>query len=214
MDTAKPTRAYRSTLRERQAQETRERVIRAAADAFSAQGFQATTMSAIARAAGVSTETVKATASKSELLVAAFEVTFAGSEGQSTLADSSIGRGALDTDGPGLVDAVLEIIAAANERGHALWTVLLGAALSDPGVDAALQDMLARRHADFRRLVDAVAAAGTPVEDPAGAAAELSFLFSPEGYQQLVVQSGWPRDRYLSWMRTALDRTLAAPVTA
>jgi AcrR family transcriptional regulator len=204
-------RAYRSTLREQQALATRLRVIRAAGDQFSASGFHATTMASIARAAGVSTETVKATASKSELLVAAFEVTFAGAEGRQTLTDTPAGEGVLDLPPEQFLGAVLGAIAAANERGHALWTVVLGAALSDPAVFDALGAILDRRRGDYRLLVDELIARGARVPDAAHAADELSFLLSPEGYQQLVVQSGWTRDAYVAWLHEGVARLTAVP---
>ncbi len=143
-------RPYRSALRTRQAEETRARIVAAAARLFAAQGYQATTISAIAKEAGVSAETVKTTAAKAELLIAAFEVTFSGSEAAETLADTEAGSGLTALPDDVFLDAVITQIGAANERGHALWTVLLGAALSDPVVDAALQRILANRAADYR----------------------------------------------------------------
>lgn len=203
-------RAYRSELRARQAQETRARIIAAAADLFASQGYQATTIAAIAREAGVSAETVKTTASKAELLIAAFEVTFSGSEAAETLTDTEVAAGVLDLSDKVFLDAVLSQITTANARGHALWTVLLGAALSDPVVDAALRAILDRRRADYRLLVSELGRRGLAAElDDADAAADaLSFLLSPESYQQLVAQSGWTADRYASWLRTAVAAEL------
>jgi len=199
-------RAYRSTLRAQQARETRERVIRAAGVVFSRQGFQAATMPAIAREAEVSTETVKATASKADLLIAAFETVFAGAAGEESLADTPAGATITDLDAEDFVDAVVNAIALANAHGHALWTVLLGAALSDPAVDQALQGILANRRADYARLVSELETRGAAFADPARAAAELSFLLSPEGYQQLVVQSGWSHADYVAWLRAGVAR--------
>jgi len=204
-------RAYRSELRTQQAQGTRRRIVEAAARLFAERGYQATTLTAIAREAGVSTETVKTAAPKAELLIAAFEVTFAGEESAQSLTDTEVGAGVLDVPDEALLDAVLTRIATANARGHALWTVLLGAAASDPVVDDALQAILARRAADYRRLVDELVARGyaSSVTDPEATAAVLSFLLSPEGYQQLVVQSGWTPQRYTAWMRAAVLAELA-----
>jgi AcrR family transcriptional regulator len=204
-------RAYRSELRTQQALGTRRRIVEAAARLFAERGYQATTLTAIAREAGVSTETVKTAAPKAELLIAAFEVTFAGEESAQSLTDTEVGAGVLDVPDEALLDAVLTRIATANARGHALWTVLLGAAASDPVVDDALQAILARRAADYRRLVDELVARGyaSSVTDPDATAAVLSFLLSPEGYQQLVVQSGWTPQRYTAWMRAAVLAELA-----
>ena len=51
-------RGYRSELRATQAQDTRRRIVTAAAELFIATGFGATTVDAIAAAAGVSRKTV------------------------------------------------------------------------------------------------------------------------------------------------------------
>lgn len=205
-------RAYRSELRARQAQETRARIVSASAALFASQGYQATTIAAIAREAGVSAETVKTTASKAELLIAAFEVTFSGSEAAESLTDTEVAAGVLDLPDDAFLDAVLTRITTANARGHGLWTVLLGAALSDPVVDEALGRILEHRRADYRRLVSelrrrGIAGAGI---DEATAAAALSFLLSPESYQQLVAQSGWTPDHYGTWLRAAVVREVAS----
>ncbi|MDW4574251.1 TetR family transcriptional regulator [Microbacterium sp. M3] len=204
-------RAYRSELRAKQARGTRRRIVEAAARLFAERGYQATTLTAIARDAGVSTETVKTAAPKAELLIAAFEVVFAGEESAQSLTDTEVGSGILDLPDELLLDAVVGQIAVANARGHALWTVLLGAAASDPVVDTALQAILARRAEDYRRLVGELIARGyaPAVTDPHATAAVLSFLLSPESYQQLVAQSGWSSERYVAWLRGAVLAELA-----
>lgn len=203
-------RAYRSTLRTQQAAQTRRRIVDAAARLFSTEGYQAATLAAIGRAAGVSTETVKSAASKAELLIAAFEVTFAGVEAAATLTDTEVAADVFGVPDDAFLDAVIRQIGAANARGHALWTVLVGAAASDPVVEKALTGILERRAADYRRLVDELAARGYAegLSDPARSAAALSFLLSPEGYQQLVTQSGWSPERYTEWVRAAITAEL------
>lgn len=195
-------RTYRSELRAEQAAHTRARVVAAAATLFSASGFQATTLAAIARAAGVSVETVKAGASKAELLIASFEVAFAGEEARDSLVDAPTGEGVLGLADDLFLDAVITRIAQANDRAHALWTVVLGAALSDPVVATAVRGMLDRRAADFRRLVSELVRRGIGAADldVETAAAELSFVMSPEGYQQLVAQWRWTPAQYRSWL--------------
>ncbi|GAA1539037.1 AcrR family transcriptional regulator [Microbacterium ginsengiterrae] len=204
------TRTYRSELRAQQAQGTRRRIIEASAALFATKGYQATTIAAIARSAGVSAETVKAAASKAELLISAFEVTFSGSEGAASLTETEVIAGVLDLPDDTFLDTVLTQVAAANARAHALWTVLLGAALSDAVVDDALQGMLQRRAADLTQLVTVLVDRGiaAPTADVEGRAAVLSFLLSPEAYQQLVAQSGWSPARYGRWLRDAVAEEL------
>ena len=207
----KAARSYRSELRATQARETRRRIIEAAARLFATRGYQATTLAAIAREAGVSTETVKTAAPKADLLLAAFEVTFSGTENAETLTETEVGESVFGVADEAFLDAVVTQIAIANARGHALWTVVLASAASDPVVDAALRQILARRAADYRRLVDELVARGQAgvLADPDATAAALSFLLSPESYQQLVTQSGWIREHYVAWLRSAIVAELA-----
>lgn len=194
-------RAYRSELRSLQAKETRRRIVAAAARRFAADGYQAATLAAIARDAGVATETVKSAASKAELLIAAFELTFAGEEGAGSLTETDAGAGVLDLPDDLFLDSVLVQITAANERGFGLWTVLLGAALSDPVVKTALDAILENRRADYVLLVNELMRRGYGPADDVGAAADsLSFLLSPEGYQQLCAQAGWTPTQYRDWL--------------
>lgn len=204
-------RAYTSALRTRQAEETRSRIIAAAARLFATKGYQATTIAAIAREAGVSAETVKTTAAKADLLIAAFEITFSGSEGADSLTDTEVAAGLLAAPDDVFLDSVLTQITTANARGHGLWTVVLGAALSDPVVDQALHRILTHRRDDYRGFVAelvhrGIAPADTDTEATADA---LSFLLSPESYQQLVVQSGWAPARYAEWLRAVVHAEIA-----
>ncbi|MEW1962776.1 TetR family transcriptional regulator [Microbacterium sp. NPDC077644] len=208
-------RAYRSELRAQQALATRQRIVEASARLFATNGYQATTIAAIAREAGVSAETVKAAASKAALLIAAFEVTFSGSEGKTSLSDTEVAAGVLDLPDDVFFDTVLARIAEANARAHALWTVLLGAALSDPVVDEALQGILTHRAADNVQFVTELVRRGIApaLPDVDAAAAAVSFLLSPEAYQQLVVQSGWTQGAYLAWLHRAVESELRRDVS-
>lgn len=210
---ATPSRVYRSELRAEQAERTRRRILEAAAAEFSARGYQATTMAAIARAARVSTETVKSAGSKAELLIGGFEITFAGQEGADSLADTETAAPVFELPDDAVLTAVVGLVTAANAASSRLWTVLLGASLSDPVVDEALRRMLEHRRRDFRLLVTELVrrglAGGADGElDVERTADQLSFLMSPEGYQQLVDQSGWSPEDYRAWVHDAVLRVV------
>lgn len=72
------TRPYRSTLRQEHAEQTRRRILEAAAEVFSSRGYASASLADIAAAAGVSVESVKVHGPKRALLLAAFELTFGG----------------------------------------------------------------------------------------------------------------------------------------
>ena len=74
-------RSYDSTRRQEQARQNRARILDAARAHFLTDGYQGTTVSAVAVDAGVSVETVyKAFANKAGLLKAVFDVTLAGDD--------------------------------------------------------------------------------------------------------------------------------------
>lgn len=205
------TRAYRSDLRAEQAQQTRLRILRAAAAEFARNGYQATTMAAIARAAGVSAETVKSAGSKADLLIRSFEILFAGAEQADSLVEGERAAVLFALPDGEFVAATAALIAGANAESCRLWTVLLGASLSDELVAAALQAMLDNRHRDYLGLVGELRRRGIARADvdAEGAAAELSFLMSPEGYQQLVLQSGWSDANYRAWLGAGILRVVS-----
>jgi AcrR family transcriptional regulator len=74
-------RSYDSSRRKEQADQTRRAVLRAAHDLFVEKGYGRTTIADIARAAGVSTETIYATfKNKATLLHRVWDVTIGGDE--------------------------------------------------------------------------------------------------------------------------------------
>lgn len=205
------TRSYRSALRTEQAAATRKRVLAAAAACFADGGYSGTSLAQIGERAGVSAETVKANGPKRDLLLGAFEQAFAGAEGDEQIADSDEGaRIAAIPDGETLLRATAGFVAAANERTSLLWVEFLSAAGADPVVAEALDGLLARRMNDYRAVVGLLVERGVadPATDIESASAILSFLWSPESHQQLVLQSGWTMRRYEEWLAEAARRQL------
>jgi len=202
------TRSYRSTLRTEQAAATRQRVLAAAAVCFIESGYSGTSLSAIAARAEVSPETVKANGPKRVLLLGAFEQAFAGTESEELLSESEAGAEMIRLPGDELLRTAAAFVAAANARTSVLWMELLSAANADPEIDESLHELLARRNRDYLNLVDALLGSGTfrGELDRAETAAALSFICSPEGHQQLVLQSGWSMERYEDWLIATITR--------
>ena len=90
----KPRRRYDSSKRQEQAEQNRSAVLQAARHLFLERGFAATTMPAIASAAGVSVQTVyKVFGNKPRLAKAVFDVAMAGDdEPVPMLQRASLGR--------------------------------------------------------------------------------------------------------------------------
>lgn len=206
-------RTYTSDLRAEQAARTRERVVRAAAAELGEHGYERTTLARVAERAGVSLETVKAHGPKRALLLAAFEVTFAGTEGRESLAARPEGRAVVATEDPrAFLDGLVDLVATANERAAGLWSAFVTAARSDDAVAGELAALLDRRRADLRASVDLLAAHEFTLHGPRERAAEtLSYLVAPESYAHFVVGAGWSRAAYRAWLRDAVVRLVAAP---
>src|SRR5690348_16637917 len=86
-------RQYRSDLRAAQAVDTRRRIVSSAARLFVEQGYGATTVDAVAEAAGVSRKTVfTAVGSKLDLLTTAVDWAVAGDDQPVPVADRSAMR--------------------------------------------------------------------------------------------------------------------------
>lgn len=208
------TRTYTSTLRAEQARTTRHRVLGAAARCFVERGYAGTSLAQIADRAGVSPETVKAAGPKRDLLLGAFSQAFAGAESDEPISASRAGKDVAGIRDPDeLLGALARFVAEANAQTSVLWTELLSAAQADEQLGTALQALLGRRMQDYHAIVDllverGIAPADTDRED---AAAQLSFLWSPEGHQQLVLQTGWTMQRYREWLGAAAQRLLAVP---
>lgn len=207
-----PTRSYRSTLRAEQAANTRTRVVTAAGACFSERGYGGTSLGDIADRAGVSAETVKTNGPKRALLLNAFDQAFSGAEGDQQLAESDVARDLADiSDNDEFLASLAGFIGAANARTSVLWGEYLSAANADPVIAEALAALLRRRHVDYRSAIEMLVSRGIvgAIDDVDEAAAILSFLWSPESHQQLVLQGGWSVERYERWLVDAARRQFA-----
>lgn len=196
-------RAYSSPLREEQAAETRLRVVRAAAKLFASAGYAGTSLADLAGEAGVSLGTMKASGPKRELLLAAFELSFAGAEGVDTLASHEpIVEITADEDNEQYVLGITRFVSASNSRSSRLWAALVSAAASDATLNDALEGLRGRRREDLLVLVDELQRRGIAplAEDREKLADALSFILSPEGYNQLVFEAKWDHRDYEEWL--------------
>lgn len=141
--TARQKRPYASELRLRHAEQTRMRVVTAAADLFARRGYAAATMPMIAELAGVSTETVQAYGPKPRLLRAAVDlVSFGGGRDQPVI-ETEMGQQLLAARTPlEAAAAAAEILTAANQAAHGVWLAFTEAARHDDVIAAELQMLI------------------------------------------------------------------------
>jgi len=203
-------RAYRSPLREEQAARTRQRIVETAAALFDRQGFGGTTMTDIAREAGVSVESVHATGSKAALLLAAFRHALSGQTQWSSMFEiDSVKQVFEGVDADDALDRVVGFLVEGHARSARLVLEFRNVAATDPLVAAEWADHMAFRCQGYRVVADwlvglGVVAAPASDREMAVLTATLSTIMSAETYVQLTSDWGHDADRYGAWIRRQL----------
>ena len=214
-ETRSGPRVYRSELRQRQAAETRQRVVEAAMTLFSRQGYQATTFAQIAQGAGVSSETVQKHGPKTALLQAAVELASFGVEGETDLFATDFGR-ALQTvpDQDELAQLIGDGMIAINAPTAGLWMTVVGAAQGDDELRGFQARMLASVRDQIERVLDYCAERGwlrldVPFDDLVEAMCVITCV---ETYVRVVELDGKSPDDYRAFVtRTVRETILTRP---
>ncbi len=134
------TRGYVSRLRQEQAAATRERVVGAAAALFAERGYAGTTLPAIGRRAGVSTETVQNHGPKVELLRSALDLLSFGGRPGAPVAETALGSQLfVATSAVEAARTGAAVLATVNERTHGVWMAFSEASRTEPPLAAELR---------------------------------------------------------------------------
>ncbi|GAB3396072.1 helix-turn-helix domain-containing protein [Humibacter soli] len=208
-----PTRAYRSELRQRQATETRHRVVEAAVEVFSAEGYASATLAKIASRAGVAIETVQKQGSKADLLRAASEYSSFGVEGSRDILELDVGKALLALDS---VEQVPDFAAAAlssiNSRGAGLWVALTSGANGDAELARYRAEVLAGIREQDARVLGILSDQGwlrTDIEFDD--VLETFCVFSSvESYLRFVRHDGKSLDDYKVFIARMMRETILA----
>jgi AcrR family transcriptional regulator len=208
-ENVKPRRSYRSERRREQAEETRERVLTAAARLFGERGFESATIAAIAAEAGVSPETVYAGfRNKRTLLGELIRTAVRGGEASPVLEQPGPRAVAAATDQREQLRLFAADISIRLERVGPLVEVLSTAARTEPE----LADLLAKIHGErlenLRRFVQALSANGPLRLEPEAALDTVWALASPDLHRLLTRTRGWARERYCAWLAESLAAIL------
>lgn len=210
----KSSRAYRSELRQQQAEQTRSRILAAAAELFAAEGYARTTLAKIAAAAGVSAETVQGQGPKAALLIAAIEYAAVGVAGEENILNLDAGRKILAIDDyAGAVDFVVATQADVNGRTAHMARALFGGAGSDPELDRYQTGLIASVTSQIRRILDVHRDRGWLRGDVSfdELVETVAVLGSVETYLRIVHTDGWSVPAYRAWLRRMLEETVYAP---
>jgi len=207
-------RDYRSELRAAQAQQTRRSIVAAATRLFVGAGYGATTIDAVADAAGVSRKTVfTAVGGKLDLLKLALDWAVAGDDQAVALSDRAAIRRWMDQADPRQVlDGLAGMLAEIGARVGALYGALEVAAGIDPAARELAEELQRRRLDDARKVVG-------PLRDMKALTTDITYqeavdlvwlAMDPALFDRLVRVRRWSTSRFKQWLASTLCRQLLA----
>jgi len=202
------SRRYDSSGRRAAARARQQRIVEVAGRLMERDGYEATTVAAIAAESGVSAETIyKSFGGKPGLVRALFETAL---EGAGPIPAETRSDALRDTDPVTLVSGWAQLAKEVAPRGTAVMVLVRAAASSDPRLAELYDEMDARRlrrMQDNARALDAIGGVreGITVQE---AGDVLFTVSSPEMYELLVSRRGWSIERYSRYVRETITHAL------
>lgn len=184
--------------------DTRNRILAAAAEEFSARSYTGTTVTRLAAAAGVSVQTLYlAWGSKRALLRGYMDSIIAGD--LESPEDAS--RRFAGLSPRQRITEVAALVAEIAERAATGWKLYRDAAAVDPEIAADWHELQMLRHRTFSRILRDVPADALADGLTAQAAVDTAWaIASPDSYDLLVHRLGYTLAEFQVWM----ERTLSA----
>jgi AcrR family transcriptional regulator len=208
--TVKKVRAYDATGRRERARQTQQRIVRIAEEHFLAGGYATTSVAAIARAAGVSVDTIyKSFGGKPGLIRAIFQRALEG-EGPVPAEQRSDRLQAEEADPRQIIAGWGQFVAELAPRWTPIALLIRTAAATDPELRELLDELDAGR---LRRMTDnarRLHEAGhlRPGVTTTHAADVLWTYSSHELYELLVLRRQMPLRRYAQFVADAMSAAL------
>jgi AcrR family transcriptional regulator len=210
-------RRYDATRRRAAGLETRRAVTAAARELFLDRGYGATTMSAIAKAAGVSHETVYATVGPKPVLFRhLIETALSGTDKPVAPLEREYARAVLaELDPNRLIDIYAHAMRLTQERLAGLFDVLHHAATTAPELKAYRDELVERRVRYTKMIAEHLDEIGGLRNDlTVQTAADVLFaLNSSEFFLLLARDRHWRPDDFERWLADAWKRLLLMPTT-
>jgi AcrR family transcriptional regulator len=202
-------RAYDSTRRRVQAEETRAAIVRAARDLFLERGYGNTTLADVARAAGVSVETIhKSVGTKAVLLHKAWDITVGGDE-QDIVFHERPEVLAIRSE-PDLARRLMLHAAFSTQTAQRVAPFQLmvqSAAGADPAAAAMLEEMARQRLAGIGVMAAEAAKTGQLAVPEDECRDVIWSMTDGMLWHRLVNERDWSNDRFAEWLgRVWVDR--------
>lgn len=207
-------RSYDVTRRRAQADETRAAIVRAARDLFVAHGYGHTTLADVARAAGVSVETIhKSVGTKAALLHRAWDITIGGDdqdvafhERPEVLAVRS------EPDLARRLAMHAELATRTAQRIAPFQLMVQAAAGADPAAAAMLEEMGRQRLAGLGVMAADAARTGQLAVSEEECRDIVWSMTDGMLWHRLVQERGWSNERFAEWLgRVWVDRLVKVP---
>ena len=193
----------------------RTAVIDAARALFLERGYAATTIEAISALSDVPPATVyRLFSSKRGILKALLDVSIVGDDEAVPLADRPHVRPLFaEPDPKNQLASFAAVTAQVNSRTAPIYRILVSAASSDPDAAALLDELTRQRQVGQGLIARSLARARAlrPELRQRDAADIIHALMSPEIYRLLVIDRGWPPERYERWLTGILNDQLLRP---
>ena len=192
------SRPYYSPRRVEQAEATRRAILQAARKRFAEQGYQATTLQAIAREAEVSVPTIYAVFGSKAAILSALVKSAGADEDIRALA-----RDAFTEPDPGRqLQLAARVVRSIQERDTDITDLLWQAGGGDPDLAAVWRQSHHQQLARLGEIVSMIARkkALKPELSIEEATDTLWALGSPEIYRLLVRERNWTPQRYEDWL--------------
>jgi AcrR family transcriptional regulator len=208
----KRSRPYDSSRRRAQAQETRRAVLAAAHDLFVERGYGRTTIADVARAAGVSVETIYAAfGSKATLLHRVWDVTIGGDDEEVVYHERpEIVALRSEPDLARRFTLQAAVFTRTAERIVPFLLAVRGAASTDSAAAELLDEIGRQRLAGLSVMARDAAATGQLAVSEEDCRDIVWSTTDGTSWQLLVNERGWTPERYRDWLAQVWTSTLVA----
>lgn len=206
------SRRYRSPQREQQARATRASIVATAAARFLEHGYAATTMRAVATAAGVALPTVeRAFGTKASLLKAVIDTAIAGDdEPVPILGREWVSRARAADEPRELVEVFAQVLTDSARRAAGLTLVAFEAARTDDDIAAVAAQLARQRQVMATWLVDGLLR-HSPLRTGVSRAIAIDTvwaLMDPALFCHLTADRHWSAVRFRRWFVDSTVRLL------
>jgi AcrR family transcriptional regulator len=202
-------RSYKSSVRERQADDTRQRIVEATRRLLQSEGYAGMTVEAIARRAGVSAQSVYAIfKSKTGILTSLLDQAAFGSE-----YEDAVLRAMSASDPEMRLRLTAPIARQIHDAQSATFDLLRGAGVVAPELAKLERQREGLRYERQERMITSLRDAHRlrPNLDQATARDIFWTLTGRDVYRMLVRERGWSSQKYQDWLADTLVHSLLTP---